>query len=64
MIDDIHNDAQARMAKSIEALRHDLVKIRTGRASTALVDHIKVTTTVRTSRCRRSPASPFPMPVR
>ena len=42
MIDDIHNDAQARMAKSIEALRHDLVKIRTGRASTALVDHIKV----------------------
>ena len=42
MIDDIHNDAQARMAKSIEALRHDLVKIRTGGASTALVDHIKV----------------------
>ena len=42
MIDDIHNDAQARMAKSIDALRHDLVKVRTGRASTALVDHIKV----------------------
>ena len=42
MINDIHNDAQARMSKSIEALRHDLVKVRTGRASTALVDHIKV----------------------
>ena len=42
MIDDIHKDAQARMAKSIDALRHDLVKVRTGRASTALVDHIKV----------------------
>ena len=42
MINDIHTDAQARMAKSIDALRHDLVKVRTGRASTALVDHIKV----------------------
>ena len=42
MINDIHKDAQARMAKSIEALRHTLVKVRTGRASTALVEHIKV----------------------
>ena len=42
MINDIHKDAQARMAKSIEALRHTLVKVRTGRASTALVEHLKV----------------------
>ena len=42
MINDIQNDAQNRMAKSVEALRHTLVKVRTGRASTALVDHIKV----------------------
>ena len=42
MINDIHSDAQARMAKSIDALRHTLVKVRTGRASTALVEHIKV----------------------
>jgi ribosome recycling factor len=42
MISDIHKDAQARMAKSVEALRHDLVKVRTGRASTAIVEHIKV----------------------
>jgi ribosome recycling factor len=42
MISDIHKDAQARMTKSIEALRHDLVKVRTGRASTALVEHIRV----------------------
>ena len=42
MINDIQKDAQARMAKSIEALRHTLVKVRTGRASTALVEHIKV----------------------
>jgi ribosome recycling factor len=42
MINDIKKDAQARMAKSVEALRHDLTKIRTGRASTALVDHLRV----------------------
>ena len=42
MISDIHKDAQARMSKSIEALRHDLVKVRTGRASTGLVEHIRV----------------------
>jgi len=30
------------MAKSVEAFRHDLTKVRTGRASTALVDHLKV----------------------
>jgi ribosome recycling factor len=42
MIDDIKKDAQTRMNKSVEALRHDLTKVRTGRASTALVDHLKV----------------------
>src|SRR3546814_7738784 len=35
MIDDIKKDAQTRMQKSVEALRHDLTKVRTGRASTA-----------------------------
>jgi len=42
MIDDIKTDAQTRMHKSVESLRHDLTKVRTGRASTALVDHLKV----------------------
>jgi ribosome recycling factor len=42
MINDIQNDAQARMAKSVDALRHELTKLRTGRATTALVDHLKV----------------------
>ena len=42
MLNEIKQDAQARMAKSIEALRHDLTKVRTGRASAALVDHLKV----------------------
>ncbi|HEY0503541.1 MAG TPA: ribosome recycling factor [Lysobacter sp.] len=42
MLNEIKKDAQTRMAKSVEAFRHDLIKIRTGRASTALVDHLKV----------------------
>ncbi|WP_045764550.1 ribosome recycling factor [Xanthomonas albilineans] len=42
MLNDIKQDAQTRMAKSIDALRHTLIKVRTGRASTALVEHLKV----------------------
>ncbi|MDW2980719.1 MAG: ribosome recycling factor [Rhodanobacter sp.] len=42
MLNDIKTDAQTRMGKSIESLKHDLTRIRTGRASTALVDGIKV----------------------
>lgn len=42
MINDIKNDAQTRMGKSIDSLKHSLTRLRTGRASTALVDHIKV----------------------
>ena len=42
MLNDIKKDAQTRMAKSVEAFRHDLTKLRTGRATTALVDHLKV----------------------
>ncbi|MGV8959486.1 MAG: ribosome recycling factor [Stenotrophomonas sp.] len=42
MINDIKQDAQARMTKSIDALRHTLTSIRTGRASPALLDGIRV----------------------
>ena len=42
MINDIKKDAETRMQKSVESLRHDLTKLRTGRASTALVDNLKV----------------------
>ena len=42
MLNEIKKDAQTRMAKSVDALRHTLVKVRTGRATTALVDHLKV----------------------
>jgi ribosome recycling factor len=42
VLDDIHNDARTRMGKSIDALENELRRLRTGRASTALVDGIKV----------------------
>ena len=42
MLNEIKKDAQTRMTKSIETLRHNLTKLRTGRASTALVDHLNV----------------------
>ncbi|TAN07441.1 MAG: ribosome recycling factor [Rhodanobacteraceae bacterium] len=42
MLDDIKRDSQTRMGKTIETLRHELSHLRTGRASTALVEGIKV----------------------
>jgi ribosome recycling factor len=42
MLDDIKRDTESRMGKSVEALRHELSHLRTGRASTALVDGIRV----------------------
>jgi ribosome recycling factor len=42
MLDDIKKDAQTRMQKSVDALRHELQRLRTGRASTALVEPLKV----------------------
>jgi len=42
MLNDIKQNAQTRMAKSIDALRHTLTTIRTGRASPALLDGISV----------------------
>ena len=42
MIEDIKKDASERMGKSVESLRVELLKIRTGRAHTSLLDHIMV----------------------
>ncbi|HEY0179682.1 MAG TPA: ribosome recycling factor [Dokdonella sp.] len=42
MLDDIKKDAQTRMQKSVDALKHELTRLRTGRASTALVEPLKV----------------------
>jgi ribosome recycling factor len=42
MINDVKKTAEQKMAKSLDALKHDLAKIRTGRAHTGLLDHIHV----------------------
>ncbi len=42
MIDEILKDAEQRMQKSIESMRSEMAKIRTGRASPALIDHLTV----------------------
>ncbi|MCR6701300.1 MAG: ribosome recycling factor [Dokdonella sp.] len=42
MLNDIKNDAQTRMNKSVDSLRHDLTRLRTGRASASLLEPLKV----------------------
>ena len=42
MIDDIKQEAIARMVKSLDSLKQELVKLRTGRANPSLLDHVMV----------------------
>src|SRR5262245_31569577 len=42
MINDITNDTEEGMKKAVDAFKRDLAKIRTGRASTSMLDGIKV----------------------
>ncbi len=42
MINDVKNDAEKRMSKAVESLQHEMTKIRTGRASASLLDHVQV----------------------
>ena len=42
MIEDIEKDAEVRMGKTIDALKNDLSKMRTGRANTSLIEHLPV----------------------
>jgi ribosome recycling factor len=42
MIEEIKKDAKTRMGKSIESLKLELSKIRTGRANVSLLDHVMV----------------------
>lgn len=42
MIEDIKKNAETKMHKSLEALKNDLAKIRTGRAHAGLLDHVMV----------------------
>ena len=42
MIDEILKDAQQRMQKSVDVLRNELAKVRTGRAHPSILGHITV----------------------
>lgn len=42
MINEIIQDADKRMGKTVEALKTDMAKVRTGRAHPSLLDHVTV----------------------
>ena len=42
MIPELKKNAESKMQKTLESLRGDLLKIRTGRAHTGLLDHVLV----------------------
>ena len=42
MIADLKKNTEQKMLKSLESLKNDLAKVRTGRAHTGLLDHIQV----------------------
>jgi ribosome recycling factor len=42
VLDDVRKTAELKMQKSLESLKTDLTKIRTGRAHTGLLDHVMV----------------------
>ena len=41
-IGDIKKQTTEKMSKSLDSLKHDLAKVRTGRAHTGLIDHLRV----------------------
>jgi ribosome recycling factor len=42
MINDIKKTAEDKMNKSVEALKHEFAKVRTGRANAGLLDHVRI----------------------
>jgi ribosome recycling factor len=42
MVNDVIREYEAHLKKAVEALRHNLATIRTGRASTGLVEHLQI----------------------
>src|SRR5512142_2937182 len=42
IIAELKKNTEQKMLKSLDALKHDLAKIRTGRAHTGLLDHVQV----------------------
>lgn len=42
MVNDVLREVEGKMKKAVEALRHNLATVRTGRASISLVEHLPV----------------------
>lgn len=42
LLNELHSETTARMAKTVEDLRHELLSIRTGRASVSILDPVRV----------------------
>ena len=42
MLKEILANCDSRMQKAVESVRHELVKVRTGKATTALLDTVKI----------------------
>lgn len=42
MLEDVKKTAEHKMQKSLESLKNDLQKVRTGRAHIGLLDHVMV----------------------
>jgi len=42
MVDQVHRDAEARMKKSIEKFKSDLLGVRTGKASPGILDPVRI----------------------
>jgi ribosome recycling factor len=42
MIAELKKVSESKMQKSLESLKNDLQKVRTGRAHTGLLDHVQV----------------------
>ena len=56
-IANLKNNIESKMQKSLENLRLDLQKIRTGRAHAGLLDHVKVEKAIRDSDLGLNPSS-------
>ena len=42
MLAELKKNTEQKMQKSLDALKHDLAKVRTGRAHTGILDHVQV----------------------
>ena len=54
MIPELLKEAEEKMKKAIEATRHEFTLIRTGRASPAILEHVRVELTASSFRSTRS----------